>query len=215
MVAHKVKPFPWIAEGSPLFAVSQSCAFIMAANWLMQGMRGMDRGELLFRWILFLIVAIGFARLGLSPILAVLGAHTLNFAINGHPWVCLRYCAFYRRSPMAIETWLEGWCARLTTLSWLDEAVIIGSRAKRLGSTRSDIDLRLIVGSSLSRWLAINLLLLVMRFDALVRCIPLDLYAYDSPLSLRRFDQSEPMAILLDRHNRIRLLFAERELIAR
>lgn len=213
MVAHKVKPFPWIREGSPLFGLSQSCAFIMAANWVMQGMRGMDRGELLFRWLLFFITASLMIRAGLSPITSFVAAHTLNFALNGHPWVCLRYCAFYRRSPAAIECWLDRWCARLERMKWLEEVVIIGSRAKRLCAARSDIDLRVISGATVQHWVFTNLLMLAMRTDALFHRIPLDLYAYDRPQSLRRFDQGEPMAIVLDRNNRLRMLFQDRQLV--
>lgn len=213
MIPHKVKPFPWIAEGSPLFALSQTCAFILSANWVMQGMRGMDRGELCFRFALFGGLFALLASLGLPPFWAAVGAHSFNFAANGHPWVCMRYCAFYRQSPETIEAWLQDWSAKLQRLNWLQEAVIIGSRAKRLASSRSDIDLRLIVSPGWLGWFRTNLVLLRMRTDALIHRIPLDLYAYDCPLSLRRFDQHEPMAIVLDRQNRVRLLFQHRQIV--
>lgn len=214
MVAHKVKPFPWISEGSPLFAMSQTCVFILAANWVMQGVRGMDNGERVFRLTLFVLLALFFELAGASPLMALVLAHSVNFAFNGHPWVCMRYCAFYKRAPSAVERWLDVWIERLRQLSWLDEAAVIGSRAKRMSSSRSDIDLRLIIAPGFLCWLQTNILILTMRSDALIRRIPLDLYAYDKPQSLRRFDQSEPMALVLDRRHRLRLLFADRQLIS-
>jgi hypothetical protein len=40
--------------------------------------------------------------------------------------------------------------------------------------------------------------------------IPLDLYAYDRPESLRRFDQRERLLALVDRSGRLAALFPER-----
>ena len=40
--------------------------------------------------------------------------------------------------------------------------------------------------------------------------IPLNLYAYDDPSSLRRFDQREPLRLILDRQGRLAAAFPER-----
>ena len=52
MTAYKLKRFPAPLDSPALAGVTQSCAFILAANWLMQGVRGMDRKELAFRLLL-------------------------------------------------------------------------------------------------------------------------------------------------------------------
>ena len=52
MTAYKLKRFPAPFNSRALAGVTQSCAFILAANWLMQGVRGMDRKELAFRLLL-------------------------------------------------------------------------------------------------------------------------------------------------------------------
>jgi hypothetical protein len=96
--------------------------------------------------------------------------------------------------------------------AWLDEAALIGSRG-RSGTAwgpRSDIDLRLVVPPGLSGWLRANLLLLRLRSLAFVRAIPLDLYAYDSPASLARLDQAEPLLPVLDRRGRLAAAFPHR-----
>jgi hypothetical protein len=45
---------------------------------------------------------------------------------------------------------------------------------------------------------------------AFLRAIPLDLYAYDTPESLRRFDQRERLLVILDRQGRLAAAFPER-----
>jgi len=219
MFAHKAKRFPGIPSDSLLFPLSQTCAFILAANWVMQGVRGMDRGELSFRLLLLAALIATFCAtqpaLNAEGILAAMAAaHSINFILNGHPWVCLRYCRFYRRSPAAIDLWLSNWIYRIQRMAWLEECVMFGSRARGKSDLRSDIDLRLITPKSYLNWLRVNALLLLMRTDAAFRAIPLDLYAYDTPRSLLRFDQTEPLLIISDRAQRLRHLFAYRDLEA-
>ena len=59
------------------------------------------------------------------------------------------------------------------------------------------------VPARLAGWLRVNLLLLRLRAQAFLRRIPLDLYAYERPERLRRFDQREPLLVLLDRDGRL------------
>jgi|DewCreStandDraft_4_1066084.scaffolds.fasta_scaffold00036_72 hypothetical protein len=180
----------------------------------MQGMRGMDRGELAFR--LLLEAVLWFALLTpLGPIPALLAAHTFNFLVNGQLWVCARYCLFWHRSPAALNAFLADVAARLRELTWLEEAVCIGSCGAGAVAhhDRADIDLRLVAPSGPSAWLRVNLLLLALRAWALLRLIPLDLYAYDSPASLDRFRQDEALLVILDRRGRIAERFAGRRLV--
>ena len=45
----KAKRFPYQPRSPVVARLMQSCAFILAVNWCLQGMRGMDRKELGFR----------------------------------------------------------------------------------------------------------------------------------------------------------------------
>lgn len=217
MFAHKAKPFPGIPAKSVLFPLSQTCLFILATNWVMQGMRGMDRGELLFRLTVTCTVCAALSAVNSPPsgaeffgVLAI--AHSFNFALNGHPWVCVRYCRFYRRSQGAIDVWLDRWIQRLRQIQWVEECVVLGSLARGATNSRSDIDLRFIISNGAFSWARVNLLLLAIRADAALRAIPLDSYAYDTPRSLLRFDQSEPLLIISDQRGRLREMFADRKL---
>jgi hypothetical protein len=103
MTAYKLKRFPAPFDSPALAGVTQSCAFILAANWLMQGVRGMDRKELAFRLLLeaaltaALLVAL--APLGgpASLAAALVLVHSLNFTLNGQVWVLAITHIFPRR----------------------------------------------------------------------------------------------------------------------
>ncbi len=210
----KAKPFPIAPRRPWLAAMLQTCPVILAINWVFQGMRGMDRGELAFRLGLELLLALALAPV-LSWFPALLVAHSFNFSFNGQLWVCARYCRRWNRDPAALDRFLERMAAELRSLPWLAEAVCIGSRGSRPAAAgpRSDIDLRLIAPRGFLGWLRINLLLLELRTRALVELIPLDLYAYDDPTSLERFRQDEPLLVILDRHERIARCCAHRNLV--
>jgi hypothetical protein len=221
MAAYKTKPFPAPLDAAWLSGVTQSCAFILALNWCSQGMRGMDRKELGFRLLLEALLAggIGWLLVGLleRSVLQAAGialpmAHSVGFTLNGQFWTCARYCRWYQREPAALAAHVAEIAARLERRAWLDEAALIGSQARQPGTfgPRSDIDLRLIVPAGMMNWLRCNLLLLRLRAEAFVRRIPLDLYAYDDPASLQRFDQQEPLRLLLERRGRLRAAFPAR-----
>lgn len=212
----KRKTFPLQPRSAAVAALMQTCAFILAVNWCLQGMRGMDRKELAFRLGAELLLALGFLALTASalpvvvaPVTALIAAHTANFAFNGQVWVCARYCRWYRRDPAALDAFLRRAADDLRALPWLREVVCIGSlgRTGTVCGDRADLDLRLVFPPGGTAWLRVNLLLLRLRTRALAARIPLDLYAYDRPERLRRFDQREPLLVLLDRDGRLAQLY--------
>jgi hypothetical protein len=202
-----------------LAGLMQSCPFILAVNWCLQGMRGMDGKELSFRLGLEAGTAVLLATLAAPALgvpLALLAgaatAHTANFVLNGQVWVCARYCRWYRRDPAVLDRFIREVAVELHGLPWLSEAVCIGSlgRSGEIGGNRADLDLRLVFPPGCTAWLRVNLLLLRLRGRAFFRGVPLDLYAYDDPLRLRRFDQRERLLVLLDRDRRLARLYPRR-----
>ena len=220
MPAYKIKRFPLMPPAPWVRAAMQSCAFILAANWCLQGARGMDRKELSFRLAAEALLAAGLTLAGIraglqvlpAAALALLAAHTASFTINGQLWVCARYCASYRRDRAALERFLGRTAATLCRQRWLTEAALIGSRGARQQAfgPRSDLDQRLIFPPGLAAWLRTNLLLLRLRTAAFLRAVPLDLYAYDTPDTRRRIDQRERLLVIQDRRGRLAAAFPER-----
>jgi hypothetical protein len=215
----KPKAFPIRPRSPRLARAMQSCAFILAVNWCLQGMRGMDRKELGFRLGAELLLAalLAWAGVGMldpapAVLLGLVVAHTASFTFNGQVWVCARYCRSWRGDAPALERWLRAVAVELQGLTWLREAVCIGSRGDQgiVRGDRSDLDLRLVFPPGAGTWLRTNLLLLRLRARALLDRIPLDLYAYDDPASLERFDQRERLLVLLDRDGRLAERFPER-----
>lgn len=215
----KLKTFPFRPRSARLAGMMQTCAFILAANWWLQGMRGMDRKELGFRLALELLAA-ALATGLLVPALgwpwavpaSIVTAHSLNFTLNGQVWVCARYCRWYRRDPLVLDRFLRAVAGEMRALPWLREAVCIGSlgRAGTVRGDRADLDLRLLFPPGPLAWFRVNLLLLYLRARAFVQRIPLDLYAYERPERLRRFDQRERLMVLLDRDGRLAALYPRR-----
>ena len=220
----KAKLYRFRADSPAPPLASRNCLFILTVNWLLQGVRGMEPKELSFRLLLLATFALGgtilfefWAALPLAPaiILSLLLAHTINFLINGQFWVCLRYCPGYRQDARRLRQRAQRLCDHVAARAWLAEAVVIGSAARGPAALqrRSDLDLRLVFPPGLAGWLKTNLLLLDLRARALVQRLPLDAYAYAQPAALRRFDQAEPLGILLDRAGRLRRDFADRQLV--
>ena len=218
----KLKVFPIRPRSHALAGLMQSCLFILMVNWCLQGMRGMDRKELSFRLALELLLALAIAsllvRIAQPPsalLLGLLAAHTASFTLNGQVWVCARYCRWYRRDPAALDRFVHAAAAELRGLPWLREAVCIGAlgRTGLVGGYRSDLDLRLVFPTGATGWLRVNLLLLRLRARAFFGRIPLDLYAYERPERLRRFDQRERLLVLLDRDGRLRALYPRRAVL--
>jgi hypothetical protein len=215
----KIKVFPIQPRSPALAGLMQSCLFILVVNWCLQGVRGMDRKELCFRIAFELLIGVALAVLlnraiqpQLALALSLLGAHTASFTLNGQVWVCARYCRWYRRDPAALDRFLRAVAADLRGLPWLREAVCIGSmgRAGVASGPRADLDLRLLFPAGAVPWLRVNLLLLRLRTRAFLGRIPLDLYAYERPERLRRFDQREHLLVLLDRDGRLHALYPRR-----
>lgn len=216
----KTKTYPWMPEIPWLREAMQSCLGVLAINWLCQGMRGMDHKELSFRLLLQLGVTF-LCFLLLLPfypsvpafLASLLLAHTFNWLVNGQLWVCIRYCPAYARDPSALGLFLDRTASELFALPWLEEAVCIGSSGRRgsLFTTRSDIDLRLIFPPGKENWWRTNLLLLKLRTKALFQGIPLDLYAYDTPASLKKFSRKEKVWLIKDKHQRLEHFYRKRK----
>ncbi len=215
----KLKAFPFRPRSPRLAGLMQTCLFILAANWCLQGMRGMDRKELSFRLALELCLTLLIAaprrthrrrtaRGGGGP------AHRAHLQLHAQ-WADLGLrplLPLVSPRPGRLGRFLRAVAHDLRGRPWLREAVCIGSlgRTGAAHGDRTDLDLRLLFPPGPLDWLRTNLLLLRLRTWALLGRIPLDLYAYERPERLRRFDQRERLMVLLDRDGRLEALYPRR-----
>lgn len=212
----KPKLYPFAPRSEAMRRLMRSCAFVLAVNWLAQGMRGMDCKELAFRLLAeslaAAILSAALSGLGAVAVLpAALIAHSLNFTFNGQFWVCARYCPSYRGDAARLRRFLGDIAPELRRS--VDAAVVIGSTGEGVLGPRSDLDLRLVFPPGPRAWLAVNLLLLRLRARAFRARIPLDAYAYDTVESLARFDPAEPWMVIVDRRGDIARRFPGRRLV--
>jgi hypothetical protein len=219
----KAKIYRFRATSSASLFESRNCLFILAVNWLLQGMRGMDPKELGFRLLLLALLA-GLAAWLLAGLLGLPGltalalglgiGHTLNFLLNGQLWVVLRYCPGYRRirpgsrldQRPARRCGAAG-LARRGRAHGLDRDPAGDTAIPRRHRSPADLPAG---GRGLA---AHQPLPLAPALSGRLPGLPLDLYAYEHPAVLRRFDQREPLGIILDREVRLKRGFANRRLV--
>lgn len=214
----KPKPFPLLPAPLARSALAQNIIFVLLVNWICQGMRGMGKKELMGRLAIELVMVLGLALVahaagatGLTVWLwALFGAHSLQFLFNGQLWVCLRYWPGWQPDERANRSFCRWSVSFLRKQSWLQEAVCIGScsQGQAVAGPRSDLDLRLIFPPGIAGFVRTHLLLLRLRATALLRRVPLDLYALDGPAALERHRQDEPLGLILDRNGRLLRRFA-------
>ena len=121
----KPKLYPFAPRSEAMRRLMRSCAFVLAVNWLAQGMRGLDCKELAFRLLAESLPA-ALSGLGAVAVLpAALIAHSLNFTFNGQFWVCARYCPSYRGDAARLRRFLGDIAPELRRS--VDAAVVIGS----------------------------------------------------------------------------------------
>lgn len=216
----KEKKFPFEPSLPILKIIIKSGFGILLINWVFQGMRGMQKKELLFRIVfelictsvILLIFIAQDVHLARSFLYALVITHTCNWLLNTHLWVCVRYMKFYRRDPDALSQFLEKVSLELQSKPWIIEAVCIGSVGdkKEISTWRSDIDLRIFFTRGVMNYIRLNLYLIYLRTWALITVIPLDLYAYDDIDILSRFKADEGILLIKDRNDRIKHMYADR-----
>ena len=216
----KKKKFGWTPNNELLLRLMQSKVSILTINWVFQGMRGMQSKELSFRFglettliiLLHILVFSNYFEAAASVLVSIFVAHTLNWLLNTHLWVCVRYFPIYRRNPEVLKSYLNSTEIQINNIRWIDSAVCIGSIGDKgdVSSWRTDIDLRLIFEPGIFNYFRMNFYLIYLRTIALFTIIPLDLYAYNDISYLKNFKKDEGLMLLKDTANKIVKLYPEK-----
>ena len=98
------RKFNYFKENTFFDNLLNSFIFISIINWIMQGMRGMQTKELLFRICLeiFSVILI-FNLTNLNLIYIFIIIHTVFWLFNSHFWVIMRYSSLYSNDTNHLE----------------------------------------------------------------------------------------------------------------
>jgi hypothetical protein len=195
---------------------------IVMGNWLNQGFLYSDRTEKAFRIALDLAFAIplylllsNFIASGWSFSLALVTAHTFNWAFNGQFFAMYR---FVNTDPAAFEKntfeknleYLKEVKSRIEVEKSILCADLSGSMVREKFNKRSDVDVRIVRKEGFINGVRACLFGFLERSRALLQRIPLDLYVSDSMdhLSKRKADEvpvvlHDPEGLLKERYSKV------------
>jgi hypothetical protein len=190
-----------------LQAFLQSRPGVLFSNWIFQGMRYMNRYEVLHRLVLetclILLLFLASSR-GLSwpavlaALVAVLLGHTVFWLFNGHFFVLMRYLSERHNDPQRFLSFIEGLHERVKGREFLLAVVGFGSLSRNTFSPSSDFDVRFLMRRGvLNRVKAFNLCALE-RARAFVQRFPLDIYVFDRAEISQKIRGDEPPIIFWD-----------------
>lgn len=197
-------------EGSVLGELFASRPGIIASNWVFQGMRYMNGSEIALKIGIDLALATILARYAFpnhTPFVAIstaiLIAHTVNWVLNGHFFVLMRYVVPIPKSELQFEAYIARLGKSAQRFRSIDAVAIFGSYCRGRLHNYSDLDVRVIATPGVSSALAASVFCFAERLIAFVRLFPLDIYCCSDLTYLDRLRRDEAPVVLLDRSGRL------------
>jgi len=186
-------------------------SIVVAANWLFHGFLYMDTTEKVFFLILDLVLFVplflmflAITNLVFSVTVSAIIAHTLHFFFNGHFYVLLKNLGHSEIGFARLKDYMNGLVKRANGKNEILAIVAYGSLSRHQLSESSDLDVRIFRQDGAINGLKACIFTFTERSRALLRKIPLDVYAFDGFRSLDKIDPSEPPAILYDPKRKLR-----------
>jgi len=181
---------------------------VIAGNWLLQGMRYMETGERYLKIactlipslvIIFIIIKIRGRIILSEAIISCMVGHTLNWIFNGHLFVLLRYFPIKGRMTLEkMELFIHDLHRRSEGADFLQAILIFGSFSRgEIGST-SDLDVRVMRQKGIWKAFKAYGFAIELRFMALIKGFPLDIYAFGDVNYLGRLREDEHPVIVVD-----------------
>ena len=198
-------------EGSILGSVLKTRPAVILSNWVFQGMRYMNIYEIslkLFLDVLLVIVLMGLffsdeMTFSASLILSIVIAHTVNWIINGHIFVLMRYVAPVPKTEKHFEDFIAK--MKISALKWksIDGVAIYGSYCRGNLHKFSDLDVRVITCPGMRNAIYGSVFCFYQRLIAFFYFFPLDLYCCDKMQFLDQLREDEKPYILIDHSGRL------------
>ena len=196
-------------QGTWMGLIAKSRPGVIASNWLFQGMRYMNWYEVSFKifldvlLMLFLISAFGWWENMAGIIASFLIAHTMNWILNGHIFVLLRYVWPVPKTKNEFEKYVRELADSGENSKHIDGIAIFGSYCRGQLHEYSDLDARVIVGPGLVNGFLGAIFCTVERTKAFFKAFPLDIYCCIEFRSLDRLREDEVPIILIDKSGKL------------
>ncbi len=194
-------------EGSWQGRLLSSKPSVLISNWLFQGMRYMNRYEIGLKILLELgLVAMILAVMGFSFTHAVMAlpiAHSLNWILNGHFFVLMRFLRPVAVTVDAFDAYCQHLKMRGSALHSLQAIGVYGSYCRGKVHAHSDLDVRVFAAqgfwaAACGAWFCFS-----ERLRAVTKRFPLDIYLVVHERELARLSKTEIPVVLFDKHGRL------------
>jgi len=197
-------------EGTLLGKLLKTRLAVMASNWVFQGMRYMNVYEVSLKLLIDLVLVVLIMLFVLndssfysSIVLSIIIAHTVNWVINGHIFVLMRYVAPVPKTEKHFEDFIQK--MKSSALNWksVDGVAIYGSYCRGTLHKYSDLDVRVVTNPGVINSIFGALFCFYQRLIAIFYLFPLDVYACDKMEFLDQLRDDEKPFILIDHSGRL------------
>ncbi len=195
-------------------------------NWVHQALSYMDKGELIFRLVLEMGLAVFFyfgVRI-LGPditvyaglLIAFISAHTVNWLFNGNFWALYLFAIPHstNRGKAATEKYLDAMARRLRMSRCIGGLALYGSAARGTWHSKSDLDIRVIREEGFLNLLCANVLVMRERIIAFLMRQPADLFLADGVEFLRKMREDEQPIFLIKKNSALEREYPDNREIA-
>lgn len=205
-------------EGSRIGALLKTRVAVILSNWVFQGMRYMNVYEISLKLALDILLTAGILWLMSGPLSlysflgALIIAHTINWIINGHIFVLMRYVYPVPKTLRDFDEYVCEFKRHAENAGYIDGVAIYGSYCRGQLHKYSDLDVRVIVGRGILNGILGSLFCFKERLIAFFKVFPLDIYCCVETRSLSRLRDDEVPIILLDRSGILEKHYTNKEL---
>lgn len=203
-------------EGSILGRILKTRLAVIASNWVFQGMRYMNIYEIslkMFLDLVFMTILLIFflneTPLISAILISIVIAHTINWVVNGHIFVLMRYVAPVPKTEKHFEDFINK--MKTSALKWrsIDGVAVYGSYCRGTLHKYSDLDVRVITHPGIINAISGAIFCFIQRLIAFFDIFPLDVYCCDKMEFLDQLRDDEKPFILIDHSGRLSKRYKE------
>lgn len=181
---------------------------IFLSAWILQGVRISNWREVVIRYAIDAILTLGLILSGVHWLLALVVAHSVNFALNGQLYAMFTHMGATHVSAEKFLRCTSVLRDKLEKHSFIGAAIAYGSLSRGCYKSTSDIDIRLIPAKK--GWWRTALYAVGLRTWAFFTAYPLDMYCYDPQVVIKRMRSDELPIMVKERNACMRDWYPER-----